>query len=40
MTDDKCVYHKDGYCLKGLDGTPCEREGCIAHIERQQLNKL
>lgn len=31
MTDEKCGYHHEGYCLKGLPGTPCEVRGCVAH---------
>ena len=32
MTDKRCINYQDGFCLKGLDGTKCELEGCIAHI--------
>ena len=32
MTDENCGYHHEGYCLKGLPGTPCEVAGCVAHI--------
>lgn len=31
MIDEHCVYHYNGYCLKGLPGTPCELRGCVAH---------
>ena len=31
MTDENCGYHHEGYCLKGLPGTPCEVAGCVAH---------
>lgn len=31
MIDEHCGYHHDGYCLKGLSGTPCELRGCVAH---------
>ena len=31
MTDEKCGYHHEGYCLKGLPGTSCEVRGCVAH---------
>ena len=31
MTDEKCGYHHEDYCLKGLPGTPCEVRGCVAH---------
>lgn len=31
MTDEKCGYHHEGYCLKGLLGTPCEVRECVAH---------
>lgn len=33
MIDYKCVYHHEGCCLKGLSGTPCELQGCIAHTD-------
>lgn len=33
MTDEKCGCHHEGYCLKGLPGTPCEIVGCVAHTE-------
>ena len=31
MVDESCGYHHEGYCLKGLPGTPCEVVGCAAH---------
>lgn len=31
MTEKNCGYHHEGYCLKGLPGTPCEVVGCVAH---------
>lgn len=31
MIDENCGYHHEGYCLKGLPGTPCEVVGCVAH---------
>ncbi len=31
MIDEHCGYHHNGYCLKGLSGTPCELRGCVAH---------
>lgn len=33
MTDKNCGCHQDGYCLKGLPGTPCEVDGCVAHLD-------
>lgn len=40
MTDEKCAYYKDGYCLKGLVGTKCEIEGCIAHADRLTIKNI
>lgn len=40
MTDKKCTYHHEGFCLKGLPGTPCEVEGCVvrnADIKNKRL---
>jgi len=34
MTDENCTYYEKGYCLKGLAGTKCELEGCVAHSDR------
>jgi hypothetical protein len=32
MTDENCLYcSREGECIKGLPGTPCEIEGCVAH---------
>lgn len=38
MVDGKCGYHHEGYCLKGLPGTPCEVEGCVARNEADYLS--
>ena len=27
-----CAWFNNGYCKKGLPGTRCEIEGCVAHI--------
>lgn len=39
MTDNKCVYYQEGYCLKGLTGTKCELEGCVAHTDRLTIKR-
>ena len=39
MTDENCTYHHEGYCLKGLLGTPCELSGCVAHTPRIKENE-
>ena len=31
MQDKECGYFHEGCCLKGLPGTPCETNGCVAH---------
>ena len=31
MIEEKCVWYKDGNCLKGLPGTPCDIIGCVAY---------
>lgn len=31
MEKPNCEYYKKGHCKKGLNGTPCELEGCVAH---------
>lgn len=39
MKDDKCAYYQEGYCLKGLVGTKCELEGCVAHMDRLTIKR-
>jgi hypothetical protein len=34
MKDEKCIYFKNGDCSKGLAGTPCEVNGCVAHTDK------
>ena len=36
MKDEKCIYHHDGCCRKGLAGTACELEGCVAHTVKEE----
>ena len=32
MIDENCLYcNREGECTKGLPGTPCKTEGCVAH---------
>lgn len=31
---EDCIFHHDGYCLKGLAGTRCELVGCVAYQEK------
>lgn len=31
-----CEYYCDGECLKGITGTPCNINGCIAFIEQEK----
>lgn len=40
MKDEKCIYFKNGNCSKGLEGTPCELNGCVAHTTEASLNAL
>jgi len=30
-----CRYFSEGYCAKGLPGTFCEREGCVAYYPKE-----
>lgn len=39
MTDDKCAYYQEEYCLKGLPGTKCELEGCVAYTDRLTIKR-
>lgn len=34
MEDKRCTYYHEGFCTKGLLGTKCELEGCVAHITK------
>ena len=38
MKDEKCIYFKNGNCSKGLFGTPCEVNGCVAHTDKAPEN--
>lgn len=31
MTDEYCKYYNNGHCTKGLRGTKCDLNGCVAH---------
>lgn len=31
MKEEKCVYYHKGFCLKGVVGTICELDECVAH---------
>jgi hypothetical protein len=35
MQDEKCRWHNKGFCLKGLAGTKCELEDCVAHVKEE-----
>lgn len=37
MKDELCAYEHDGFCMKGLAGTPCETEGCVARCSEQNV---
>lgn len=37
MKDELCAYEHDGLCMKGLAGTPCETEGCVARCSEQNV---
>lgn len=37
MKDELCAYEHDGLCMKGLAGTPCEIEGCVARRSEQNV---
>lgn len=34
MKDEKCTYYNNGGCTKALPGTPCEVQGCVAHLPK------
>lgn len=36
MQDEKCRWHHEGSCLKGMPGTVCELEDCVAHITEEE----
>ena len=36
MTDEKCAYYHKGFCLKGMVGTICELDDCVAHTPGTQ----
>ena len=31
MIDEKCIYYYKGFYLKGMVGTICELDDCVAH---------
>ena len=35
MKYPECEYYDKGDCTKGLKGTPCDLEGCVAHAPKQ-----
>ena len=40
MTNEKCEYYDKGFCQKGLEGTKCELNGCVAHIEKESTTSI
>ena len=36
MTDERCEYYHKGFCLKGMVGTICELDNCVAHTTTKE----
>ena len=32
---DDCIYNDGCLCTKGLPGTPCQLDGCVAFISKE-----
>ena len=35
VVDETCFFYDKGFCKKGLEGTECDLNGCVAHIRRK-----